>query len=75
MSIIWKVLDGYSRYEISNSGLVKNIKTGALYGSMSQGYICVTLYPDTGKQKAFRLHRIVATLFCEKKEQIIYNTK
>jgi hypothetical protein len=69
MCIIWKVLDGYSRYEISNSGLVKNIKTGKLIsGSISQGYVCVTLYPDTGKQKGIRLHRIVARLFCVQKE-------
>lgn len=66
--IIWKQLDGYSRYEISNTGLVKNIKTDKLIsGSISQNYICVTLYPDKGKQKSLRLHRLVAQLFCPNK--------
>ena len=63
--MIWKQLEGYSRYKISDTGLVKNLATKRyIKGSISQKYICVTLYPDKGKQKSQRLHRIIATLFC-----------
>ncbi len=65
MTVKWRKLDGYSRYEISNTGLIKNILTNKLItGSVSQNYVYVTLYPDIGKQKPLRLHRLVATLFC-----------
>lgn len=71
-SPIWKQLEGYSRYEISDTGLVKNLKTGKfILGSISQGYVCVTLYPDEGKQKAQRLHRVVAKLFCPNDNNVV----
>lgn len=66
----WKKFPGYSRYEISNTGLVKNMTTGKyLRGSTTQNYIRVTLYPDEGRQKPMYLHRIVATLFCSNKKK------
>lgn len=67
---MWRQLEGYSRYEISSEGLVRNINTNKLIkGSLSQDYICISLYPDSGKVKPLRLHRVVATLFCERKRK------
>jgi hypothetical protein len=64
MSITWKQLENYSKYSISNTGLVRNNRTKKLIsGSVSQGYVVVTLYPDSGEEKPLRLHRLVALLF------------
>ena len=49
MSIIWKVLDGYSRYEISNSGLVKNIKTGAVLKTVTNVRVIGSRYNNFKK--------------------------
>ena len=63
--MIWKKLQGFSNYEISDTALVKNLTTSrCLSGSVSQRYVCVTLYPDHGKPKSQKLHRLVAKLFC-----------
>lgn len=62
---MWKSVEGYSRYEISNLGQVRNIKTNKIInGTISQDYVCVSLYPDVGNPKPLRLHRLVASLFC-----------
>lgn len=65
--IVWKSLENYSKYQISNAGQVKNINTKKLIkGTISQGYLRVRLYPDDNdKPKNFRVHRIVAELFCD----------
>jgi hypothetical protein len=43
---------------------VKNIISDKIIdGSVSQNYKCVSLYPDEGKPKPLRLHRLVAKLY------------
>lgn len=67
--MLWKQLDNYSRYEISDTGLVKNLRTNRLLkGSISQDYKIVTLYPDKGKKKPLRVHRVIAQIFCPNPE-------
>jgi hypothetical protein len=64
---IWKSLDGFSNYQISNTGLVKNIKTNRkVQGIFDANYQMVILLNDQGIRKNLRVHRLVAELFCNK---------
>ena len=66
----WKTLKNFTKYKISDEGKVINNTTNKeVKGSISQDYIRVALYPDTGKKKPLRLHRVVATLFCHKPDK------
>ena len=58
---IWKRIDGYANYEVSNFGRVSNAKTERiLKGSPgAQGYLSVGLYKD-GKKKTHNIHALVA---------------
>ena len=63
---IWKVIPNFEDYHGSNFGRVKSFKNGkeiirrpVLH---SKGYLFVAIYKD-GKQKKFRVHRLVAMLF------------
>lgn len=65
---IWKTIDGYSNYQVSNLGNVKNTNyrnTGKellLKGSSYNGYVHIALRKDN-KSKIFLLHRLVAQAF------------
>lgn len=59
----WKNIKNHSRYEISNLGNVRNIKTKyILKGRLSKsGYLQVSIRNDlTGKQENQYIHRLVA---------------
>lgn len=63
---IWKQIDGYPNYEVSDQGRVRNIKTGnilkpAFIGS-GKHYLGVSLCQN-GQKKTCRLHRLVAEAF------------
>ena len=60
----WKAIKNHSRYEVSNLGSVRNIKTGyVLKGRLSKsGYLQVSIRNDfTGKQENQYIHRLVAS--------------
>ena len=67
---IWKDVKGYEGlYQVSNKGRIKSLnyrrtgKEGILQHSLdSYGYLKVTLHKN-GKQKYFRIHRLVAEAF------------
>ena len=60
----WKVVDGYSNYEVSENGDVRNIKKGKiLKQSITRGYCYASLQKDDGEWKRLRVHRLVATAF------------
>lgn len=67
MDEIWKEIEEYPLYEISNYGRIRNIKTGRILHTYTdyKGYQIVTLSKD-GTQKTVRVHKLVATAFCEK---------
>jgi hypothetical protein len=57
-------IDGYSKYDIQESGKVIGPRGHALSSSTtSDGYELIPLYSDEGKQKTFSLHRLVALAF------------
>ena len=63
----WKQIEGYEGiYSVSNNGNVRSDITGSLLGQWTcHGYLYVKLCKD-GKAITKRVHRLVATAFCEK---------
>jgi hypothetical protein len=61
---IWKPIQDCYKYEISNLGRVKNIKTGKYLKSKirQDGYENITLYINN-KPKTFKTHRLIAQAF------------
>tara|TARA_Y100000389_G_scaffold173853_1_gene183336 strand:+ start:3384 stop:4715 length:1332 start_codon:yes stop_codon:yes gene_type:complete len=66
-NIIWKEYPECKKYLISNTGEIKNKKTGRLMmGSKVNGYRFMTLFIDKDKPKMNRLlHRMVAQTFLD----------
>ena len=64
----YKKIDDYNRYSVSDTGLVRNDKTGRiLKGANSKGYPMVSLY-KSGKYKKFAIHRLVGKAFIDNPE-------
>ena len=66
---IWKPVEGFENYEVSNLGRVKSLNYNRTDkdkilkpGKTKKGYFFVMLYKN-GKQKHFSIHRLVATAF------------
>lgn len=75
--MIWKSIPGFSNYSISNTGLVKNNQTNRLKKTTvdNYGYLMFGITKNY-KQKAFRIHRLLAQLFIENpKNQSVINHK
>ena len=69
----WKDIPGYEgEYQASNLGRIKSLKFGKEKilrpGKDTDNYLCVCLSKD-GKQKTYRIHRIVAETFIDKIEE------
>lgn len=60
----WKKVNGFTRYEVSNMGRVRNIHTKELKAirRTKTGY-CITDLKENGKQKTSYIHRLVAEAF------------
>lgn len=74
---IWRAIDGYIKYEISNHGRVRNSTTGRILkpymrgkkASNEQGYGCVDFQKDC-KRNTFSIHRLVAFAFCDNPDNL-----
>lgn len=65
MMEIFKDIEGYEGYQVSNLGRVKSFKRGKekfLRNKRNKGYIFVFLYKE-GKRKECSVHRLVANAF------------
>jgi hypothetical protein len=62
---IFKSIEDYPNYEISNMGRVKNIKFNKFMTPISDGYYMNIVLSKDGKQKTHRVHKLVALYFCE----------
>ena len=60
---MWKKIEGYEQYSVSDDGQVKNNLTGKLLNQTvdKEGYLMVTLH--YGKRKWVGVHRLVAQAF------------
>ncbi len=60
---VWKVIDEFPNYEVSNFGNVRNRLTGRILKPYDdrRGYLRV----DLGHKNRRKLHRLVADAFCE----------
>lgn len=73
MQEIWKDVKGYEGlYLISNTGKIKNVKTGVILkgGNNGRGYLFVFLCKDKNHHKRFYIHRLVATHFIDNKDNL-----
>jgi len=61
---IWKTIEEYPNYEISNMGRIKNTKFNKFLTPISDGYYMNIVLSKDGKQKTHRLHKLVALYFC-----------
>lgn len=62
--VIWKTIENYPNYKISNNGLVMSIKTGKIMkGTLKKsGYLQIDLW-NNGTISWFLIHRLVALSF------------
>ena len=63
MSEIWRPVEGFSKYQVSNLGRVKGPKCILKPGTHSQGYLLVTLMTDNNAKKVITVHILVCTAF------------
>jgi hypothetical protein len=63
---VYKKIEGYENYHVSNSGNVINSKTGKIRKPTinNSGFFTIALYKDT-KIKSYLLHRLIAVAFVE----------
>ena len=63
-------IDGFEKYEVSNLGKVRNIKSGRILKPYltKKGYLMHLLY-ENNKQNHLLLHRIIATAFIDNPEE------
>ena len=62
---MWKGIEGYPNYEVSNTGCVRNIKRGSELRpgfNKRHGYLHVNLC-NNGAVKTFKIHKLVASAF------------
>lgn len=73
MQEVWKDIKEYEGlYQISNTGKIKNVKTGKILksGDNGRGYLFVFLCKDVNHHKRFYVHRLVATHFIDNKDNL-----
>lgn len=60
----WKKIEGYENYSVSDTGLVKNTRTGRLLKPhiSKDGYYTVGLFKHC-KGKTYKIHRLIALAF------------
>jgi hypothetical protein len=63
---VWKTLDNFSKYEISNFGNIKNKETqNILKLNLKSGYYSVSIKNDQNKRITAKVHRLVALCFIQ----------
>lgn len=64
MKEVWKNIEGYEGYQVSNTGKVRNAKSGKILKPeiINKGYYRIGLCKN-GKKSKFFLHRLVALAF------------
>lgn len=65
MNEIWKTIENYPNYEVSNLGNVRNKKTKRVLrpAKLNTGYLQVRIKDSTGVYRGRNIHRLVMTTF------------
>ena len=65
MNEVWHDIDGFSKYQVSNTGIVRNKESGRIVKSQPSpdGYLKVGLRRDDGCQATRMVHKLVAEAF------------
>jgi len=68
---IFRAIDGYDSYEVSNHGRIRNVNTARILkpANNGHGYLFVVLYKN-GRPKHHKVHRLVASAFCNNPNDI-----
>lgn len=69
--MVWKVLDDFNNYAVSDKGEVKNVLTGRILKPRidKDGYKFITVFKNNGRaQKNYKVHRLVALYFVENED-------
>lgn len=73
--LMWAEIEGFSKYEVSNTGIVINVRTGreVKHSRTQAGQIKVGLVDDQGTQKTKLVKNLVASNFVQG-ESDVFNT-
>jgi len=71
MTVIWRNIPGFSKYQASNKGFIRNTKTKYVRKNSKTpgGYSSVILKGDDGKKRTLLIHRLVAISFISNPEK------
>ena len=62
----WKVVPEFSKYEVSNTGLIRDIKNKQIKSLVwNNNFLCTNMYRDDGMKVLCKVHRMVALTFIE----------
>lgn len=65
----WRPIRGFEKYQVSNTGLVKNVKHGKVTrGNKHDNYWRINLYVEGSKRYEKRIHNLVADAFLKAPE-------
>jgi len=70
---VWKKIKGFSRYEISNFGRIRNEKKILKQQKCLNGYPCICLVNDFGKTIGRRIHSLLYYTYYDKIEKNNYS--
>ncbi len=67
MNEIWKPIKNFAKYEVSNTGIIRNIKSHNHIKQIpnNKNYLRVHIYNDDNQRKQMLVHRIVCFAFHE----------
>ena len=64
----WKKIDDYNRYSVSDTGLVRNDKTGRILKTPKAGHGYLVVNLSKNGKRSFTVHRLVAKAFINNPE-------
>lgn len=67
----WKEIEGFSKYEVSNTGKIREKESlREIPQPLNNNYLCVNMYRDDGVKVLCKVHRIVALAFIPNTENV-----
>lgn len=67
----WKEVEGYTSYDVSNKGVVRERSNGRIMPqTINGGFWCTNLISDYGKSSLCKVHRLVAIAFIPNRENL-----